>query len=131
VSRRLLLDTHVLVWALTDPQRLAAEVQATLRDPANDVFFSAASIWEIAIKFALGRADLPFRPEVIAAEAERIGLTALVIDSDVAARVADLPHHHGDPFDRLLVAQAMVLPARLLTADPALARYSDLVTLVG
>jgi PIN domain nuclease of toxin-antitoxin system len=131
VTGRLLLDTRVRIWALTDPARMSAQVRATLSDPENDVFFSAASIWEIAIKFALGRSDVRVPPAQIAAEAGRIGFTALAVDSDAAARVADLPPHHRDPFDRLLVAQAMFLPARLLTADPALARYTDLVTLVG
>jgi len=95
------------------------------------VLFSAASIWEIAIKARLGRADFPLRPEQVAQEARLTGFIELPVKADVAARVADLPLHHRDPFDRLLVAQAMAEPARLYTADPLLPPYSELVQLIG
>ncbi len=128
---RLLLDTHVLVWALGDPARLDQEMLHLLSDAANEVLFSAASIWEIAIKARLGRADFPLRPEQVAQEARLTGFIELPVKADVAARVADLPLHHRDPFDRLLVAQAMAEPARLYTADPLLPPYSELVQLIG
>ena len=71
------------------------------------------------------------RPDVIAQEARQVGFTELAVDADTAVRVADLPLHHGDPFDRLLVAQAMAGPMRLLTSDAVLTQYSELITLVG
>lgn len=128
---RLLLDTHLLLWALDTPARLDAGTRALLEDPANEVLFSAASIWEIAIKVRLGRADFPVRPDAIAQAARDTGFTELPVQAAAAARVADLPLHHRDPFDRLLVAQAMAEPMRLYTADSLLPPYSELVTLVG
>jgi PIN domain nuclease of toxin-antitoxin system len=127
---RLLLDTHVLLWALGEPARLSAETQTLLEDPTNEVMFSAANIWEIAIKAQLGRADFVVRPEEIAQAARNTGFTELPVRADAAAQVVDLPLHHRDPFDRLLVAQAMVEPMRLYTADPLLPPYSELVTLI-
>ncbi|HEY0206272.1 MAG TPA: type II toxin-antitoxin system VapC family toxin [Acetobacteraceae bacterium] len=126
-----LLDTHILIWALGKPSRLSAGIQAMLKSPENQIAFSAASIWEIAIKARLGKTDFAVRPEVVAHEARRIGFAELPIYSDVAIRVADLPMHHGDPFDRLLVVQAMAGPMRLLTADTVLTQYTELVTLIG
>ena len=128
---RFLLDTHLLLWTLTTPDRLDARTRNLVEDPANEVMFSAASIWEIAIKSALGRRDFAMRPEAVTQAARITGFTELPVLADVAARVADLPLHHRDPFDRLLVAQAMDEPVRLYTADPLLPRYSDLVTLIG
>jgi PIN domain nuclease of toxin-antitoxin system len=128
---RLLLDTHVLLWAIGNSPRLGAAARAVLEDMANEVMFSAASIWEIAIKAGLGRSDFAVRPEVIAREARVAGFTELPVHANAAALVADLPLHHRDPFDRLLVAQAMVEPMRLYTADPSLTRYSELVTLIA
>ena len=128
---RLLLDTHLLLWALGEPTRLSATTRALIEDPANDVLFSAASIWEIAIKAGLGRADFNVRPEEIAQAARASGLAELPVRADAAALVAELPPHLRDPFDRLLVAQAMTGPMRLYTADPLLARYSELVRLVA
>jgi PIN domain nuclease of toxin-antitoxin system len=128
---RVLLDTSILLWAITTPERLGEPVRATILDPANDILFSAASIWEIAIKAALRRADFRVRAEAVAGEARDIGITELPIDSSVAARVADLPLIHHDPFDRLLVAQAIAEPAILYTADARLPAYSELVKRVG
>jgi PIN domain nuclease of toxin-antitoxin system len=127
---RLLLDTHVLLWALGEPTRTNAGTQALLEDPTNEVLFSAASIWEIAIKAQLGHADFAVRPEEIARAARDTGFTELLVRADAAAQVFDLPLHHRDPFDRLLVAQAMVEPMRLYTADPLLPPYSEMVTLI-
>lgn len=128
---RLLLDTHILLWALDQPARLDSGTRVLLEDPANEVLFSAASIWEIAIKVRLGRADFPVRPDAIAQAARDTGFTELPVRAGAAARVADMPLHHRDPFDRLLVAQAMAEPMRLYTADPLLPPYSELVTLIG
>jgi len=126
-----LLDTNILLAALIAPDSLPAEVQAQLSDPAHTIFFSTASIWEIAIKYSLGRESFNFRPEDIQQLALETGFTELPIVSDHCHRVADLPWHHRDPFDRLLVAQAQAIPAYLLTTDELLAKYSDLVRVIG
>jgi PIN domain nuclease of toxin-antitoxin system len=127
---RLLLDTHVLIWALVEPQRLAAKVRAELEDPDNAVLFSAASAWEMAIKSALGRADFQVSPETLVRAAEATGFVELPVRSAAALKVASLLPHHRDPFDRLLVAQAMTEPALLYTADVQLLPYSELVVRV-
>lgn len=127
---RLLLDTHVLIWALIDPARLSPPLRKILEDPMQEVLFSAASLWEIAIKAALGRADFKVAPGEILSAALETGFIELPVRAAAALAVADLPHHHRDPFDRLLVAQALTEPARLYTADPALEPYSELVVRV-
>jgi PIN domain nuclease of toxin-antitoxin system len=93
-------------------------------------FFSAASLWEISIKARLGRTDFPYDPDQISQAAVQTGFSELPVRSAAAVRVATLPDHHRDPFDRLLIAQAMSEPAQFYTADPALRRYSELVTLI-
>jgi PIN domain nuclease of toxin-antitoxin system len=127
---RILLDTHILLWALIDPARLNASVRAQLEDARQDILFSAASIWEMSIKAALGRADFSVAPREILEAARATGFFELPVTAEAALRVAALPHHHRDPFDRLLVAQAIHEPARLFTADAQLAAYSELVTIV-
>ncbi len=124
---RVLLDTHVLLWALITPKRLGKEARTALESPDNDILFSAASIWEIAIKSALKRSDFRIAPEVIAAAAIESGFTELPVKSAAAIQVAKLPDHHRDPFDRLLIAQAMTEPATLYTVDAQLEAYSELV----
>jgi PIN domain nuclease of toxin-antitoxin system len=128
---RLLLDTHLLLWAVSEPAQLDEATRELIEDAANEVLFSAASIWEIAIKARLGRADFAIRPEQVALAARLTGFMELPVSADAAARVVDLPMHHRDPFDRLLVAQAMSEPARLYTADPLLSPYSELVQLIA
>jgi PIN domain nuclease of toxin-antitoxin system len=126
---RLLLDTHLLLWALADDPRLGGAVRALLEDGSNDVLFSAASIWEIAIKAGLGRVDFPVRPDAIARAARDTGFAELPVRASVAAMVADLPPYHRDPFDRLLIAQAVSESVQLYTVDPLLPPYSELVVL--
>jgi PIN domain nuclease of toxin-antitoxin system len=128
---RILLDTHILIWALTTPERLDPRARAAILDAENEVLFSAASIWEIAIKAALRRADFVARPEIVAQEALDIGFAELPVRATTAARVADLPLLHRDPFDRLLIAQAIEQPAALYTADDILTGYTDLVQRVA
>ena len=128
---RILLDTHILIWAITMPERLASYAQAAILDAENEVLFSAASIWEIAIKAALRRADFVARPEIVAHEALDIGFAELPVRSAAACRVAELPLLHRDPFDRLLIAQSIEEPAILYTADDLLTGYSELVQRVG
>jgi PIN domain nuclease of toxin-antitoxin system len=123
---RVLLDTHLLLWALGSPLKLSASTRKTV-DTA-DVYVSAASIWEISIKSALGK--LKVDPKEILSAIQPTGLTMLAITGEHAARVARLPPLHKDPFDRLLVAQAQSEPMILLTNDQALAAYGDLVQVV-
>lgn len=127
---RLLLDTHILLWALDAPEQLPCSLREQLESPITDVYFSAASIWEIAIKSALGKVNFHFSPKQIADGARQTGFVEIPISCEHAAGVADLPLHHADPFDRLLVVQAMAMPARLVTADATLTVYSELVELV-
>ena len=130
-NTRFLLDTNILLAALIAPDTLPAEVQAQLSAPAHTVYFSAANIWEIAIKYSLGRESFNFRPEDIQQLALETGFTELPIESAHCHRVADLPWHHRDPFDRFLVSQAQSIPAHLLTTDGLLAKYSDLVQVIA
>ena len=124
---RILLDTHVLLWIFGKPEKLSETVRRAIEDPANEVMFSAVSIWEIAIKAALRRSDFVADSSEVLAEAQDNGLVELPLRAAVATRVAFLPHHHADPFDRLLVAQAMSEPAEFYTADAQLEAYSPLV----
>jgi len=128
---RILLDTHILLWAIGRSGRLDATTADALSDPANEVLFSAVSIWETAIKFRLGRPDFTVNPDAILRGALQIGFVERPIASAIAATVAAWPLHHGDPFDRLLVAQAIAEPAILYTADTRLPAYSELVKRVG
>lgn len=128
---RLLLDTHILLWALDTPERLPHLLRKQLESPLTEVYFSAASIWEIAIKSALGKIHFHYSPSEIADGARMTGFLETAILSEHAAGVARLPLHHTDPFDRLLIAQALAMPARLVTADAALTVYSELIECVG
>ncbi|HMO06012.1 MAG TPA: type II toxin-antitoxin system VapC family toxin [Kiritimatiellia bacterium] len=127
---RLLLDTHIALWALTDSPHLPARARALIADPANEVFHSAASVWEIAIKHALARRDMPLSGD----EAVRLFTEAGYVEVPVTARHAatteSLPPHHADLFDRLLVAQALVEPMHLITHDRQLMKYGHPVMYV-
>ncbi len=127
----LLLDTNILLWTVFKSTRLTQADRDTIQDPNNDVAFSPISIWEIAIKFGLGRPDFIVRPETVLAEARLMGFEELPLHAEDAVAVLELPRHHSDPFDRMLIAQAMRGPRHLLTSDRTLARYSELVKLVG
>ena len=121
---RLLLDTHILLWALLAPERLSAPAQAAIRDPANDVFVSAASAWEMAIKLSLGK--LPAPPNADSWLPQQLVLnqfSVLPVTLEHALAVERLPRHHGDPFDRLLIAQAQQDRMTLVTVDPMLDPY--------
>lgn len=128
---KLLLDTQVAIWALTDTKRLSARAVALIGDETNDVFVSAVSVWEIAIKFALGKriGAPPFSGAVALEAFLAAGYRMLDITPQHAAAVEALPNLHADPFDRMLIAQALREPLRLLTADAALARYGDIAIL--
>ncbi len=120
---RLLLDTHIFLWLQTAPERLGERL-GLVEDQRNDLFVSAASSWEIAIKYQLGKLPLPEPPErYVPARLLAIGAQALAVEHPHALAVSTLPALHRDPFDRLLVAQATLLDLTLLTADPAVAQY--------
>lgn len=125
-----LLDTSILLSATIAPERLPDDVADLLRDPRNEILFSAASLWEVGIKRSLNRDGFDFFPEDIHRLALATGFTELPVLSEHSYAIARQPWHHRDPFDRLLVAQAQALPARLLTSDAILQRYSELVHLV-
>lgn len=127
----LLLDTHVLLWAIYQPARIPENWVTRLVDRGNQVFFSAASIWEIAIKASLERPDFIHDAQRTLQLARQTGFAELPVSSEAALRVRHLPWHHSDPFDRLLIAQAQQMPARLLTADSQLPVYSELVELIA
>lgn len=124
---RLLLDTQVFIWVTIDSPRLKTSARALLVE-AEETYVSAASIWEIAIKARLGKIDADPREMTMAIEGS--GFRELPVTTRHAAGVGDLPFHHHDPFDRLLIAQAISEPLRLVSADAMLARYSELVLLV-
>ena len=119
----LLLDTHVLLWAAYDPARLSTRASNLILDPANSLYFSVASLWEVAIKSSLGRADFSIDPAEL-----RLSLVAneygeLPIEAAHVLRLATLPPLHADPFDRMLLAQAMAEGFVLLTQDAKVIDY--------
>ena len=124
---KLLLDTQLLLWAAGDPDRLSAPARALIGAPENEVWFSAASVWEIAIKRGLGREDFQVNPRLLRRGLLDNGYRELPVGSDHAVAIDSLPPLHKDPFDRLLVAQAISEPLVLVTADALLERYSDQV----
>jgi PIN domain nuclease of toxin-antitoxin system len=119
-----LLDTHVWLWMLGARDRLRSAVREQLEDAGNELLLSAASSWEIAIKYRLGRLQLPQPPpHYVPDRIRRTGTTPLPVEHEHVLRVAELPDHHRDPFDRLLVAQAQILRVPIITADRQLAAY--------
>lgn len=119
----LLLDTQLLLWAAGQPERLSAAARRYLTDPRNTLYFSAASLWEIAIKLPLGRDDFRVEPRLLRRGLLDNGYVELPITSQHAVSIDTLPPLHKDPFDRLLLAQAQSEGFVLLTADAQLARY--------
>ena len=122
-----LLDTHVGLWAITDSPRLPARARELILSPRTTVWISAASIWEIAIKHALGRGDMPISSQDAMRYFQQSGYRFLPVEAEHAVAVEALPPHHHDPFDRILVAQSLVEPMRLLTHDALVACYSDTI----
>jgi PIN domain nuclease of toxin-antitoxin system len=128
---RILLDTRVFLWLQTDPERLGDRLPI-VEDRRTELLLSAVSSWEIAIKYGLDRLPLPEPPEHYVPDRMRaIGARGVAIEHSHALAVSALPPLHHDPFDRLLVAQSRVLDIPILTADPAVAQYSDQTMLVG
>ena len=120
---RLLLDTHLLLWAVAMSDHLPSQAQALIEDARNQVYCSAASLWEIAIKRGLGREDFQVDPPVLRRGLLENEYGEVPITSQHAVATIGLPPLHKDPFDRILVAQAMVEGITLLTADPLVAQY--------
>ena len=127
---RVLLDTHVLLWAAADPKRLPVETLDLLDNPATELTFSAASIWEVAFKNSLGRSDFRIEPQKLRSGLIDHGYQELAICSEHALAVGGLPSIHRDPFDRILLAQALVENVTLYTLDAVLTRYPAPVRLI-
>ena len=127
---RLLLDTRIALWAITDDRRLAAAARDLILDPEHVVVVSAANVWEIAIKHALAKVDMPVAGSQAMSFFREAGYELLPISAQHAAAVEALPPLHRDPFDRIIVAQALHEPMRLVTHDAAVKAYSDSILLV-
>ena len=128
---RLLLDTHLLVWAMGSHERLSAALAAMLQDPANTPVVSVASLWELVIKQGLGKPDFRVEPALLRRALLDGGWQELPVQAHHALAVAALPLLHRDPFDRLLLAQASADGLLLITADQQLAAYPGPVRLMG
>ena len=120
---KLLLDTHLLLWAAGEPNRLSKRVRALVNNPENDLLFSAASLWEIAIKSKLDRRDFQVDVRLLRRGLLDHGYNELPVGSDHVVAIESLPAIHKDPFDRMLVAQATVEGITLLTSDSLVAQY--------
>jgi PIN domain nuclease of toxin-antitoxin system len=127
---RFLADTHLLLWAAAAPEKLSAEAIGFMSAGAHEVYFSAASIWEVAIKTARGRPDFQVDAEKLRVELTREGFLELPVSAAHGAAIAGLPPLHQDPFDRLLLAQAILEGMVFLTADRQLGRYPGPVRVV-
>ena len=120
-----LLDTHAFLWWIADDVRLSQAARDAISDPDNEILVSAASAWEIAIKVGIGRLTLPAPAKrFVPRQVQRNGFVALPIQLEHALAVEDLPKHHKDPFDRMLVAQARAEKLTLITDDPLIQRYN-------
>ena len=122
---KILLDTHCWLWWFLAPERMSERAKEIIAEPRNELFLSAASAWEIAIKCGLGKLSLPSPPEQYVPDRMSLqGMQALPIHHSHALQVAVLPKHHSDPFDRLLIAQAQMERLTLMTADPQFRPYA-------
>lgn len=120
---KLLLDTHLLLWAAGEPARLSRKARSLLADPENELLFSPASLWEVSIKRGLGRKDFDVEPRLLRRGLLDNGYGELPITSDHVVAIDTLPPIHKDPFDRVLVAQSLVEGVVLLTSDALLGKY--------
>ncbi len=127
---KFLLDTHVILWAAARPERIPPATRQVLTEPTTRLYFSAASVWEISIKLRLNRADFRVDLRKLVAELIRQGYEEIPIRSHHALPVEHLPLLHGDPFDRLLIAQAIVENLTLLTGDATVASYPGPIQLI-
>lgn len=121
---KILLDTHVWLWMISEPENLSRHARRHINRDAEELMLSAASAWEISIKWSLGKLKLPSSPaEFVPGHLAATKTFPLAIEHSHALRVATLPHHHSDPFDRLIIAQAQVEKLPILTADPHFKPY--------
>ncbi len=127
---KILLDTHLLLWSAGQPEKLSRIARELIEDQANEPVFSAVSLWEIAIKRGLGRADFQAEPRLLRRGLLDNGYVELSMTSDHAVAIDGLPLLHKDPFDRILIAQATVEGILLLTADGQVSQYPGLIRLV-
>src|SRR5271165_3212781 len=127
---RLLLDTHILIWAAVEPERLSGTATSLVEDENNELVFSAVSLWEIAIKTGRGREDFQIDAGLFRRNLFDNGYAEVTVTGSHAVAVVTLPPLHKDPFDRMLVAQAMIEGLTLVTADPAVAKYPGAIRLV-
>lgn len=127
---KLLLDTNVALWAITDHPSLSDQARALILAPRNTIWVSVVSLWEIAIKHGLGRGDMPVSGRSALKYFQQAGFQILPIEPEHVVGVEELPRHHQDPFDRLLVAQALAEPMRLMSHDATVARYNDTIIFV-
>lgn len=125
-----LLDTHIALWAITDSPRLPKQAFELISNPKNTIWVSVATIWEIAIKFALGRGDMPVSCQDALHYFQQSGYKILAIEAEHVIAAGALPIHHQDPFDRVLIGQALTEPMRLMTHDRLVAKYSNTIILV-
>ena len=127
---RVLLDTHIILWALADSPRLPQRAHQMIMDETNQLYFSAASVWEVSIKHSLSSSQMPVSGADLIGYLQQAGYVELSVTSIHAAEVEKLPHHHKDPFDRILIAQALSEPMILLTHDRLLGKYGEFVRVV-
>jgi PIN domain nuclease of toxin-antitoxin system len=127
---KILLDTHLLLWAAGEPRRLSRQTRALLDDPAHELLFSAASLWEVAIKRGLGRKDFTVDARLLRRGLLDNGYGELPISSDHVVATESLPPLHKDPFDRILVAQATIEGVILLTTDSLISKYPGPIRMV-
>lgn len=123
----LLLDTHVALWAITDSPKLSQTARDLLQSPKATLWISTASLWEISIKHSLGKGGMPVSGSQALMYFRESGYRLLPVEAEHAVAVETLPSHHQDPFDRILVAQALVEPMRLITHNASVALYSDTI----
>ena len=123
----LLLDTQVALWAITDNPKLSQKARDLIQSPKTSVWVSVANVWEIPIKHALGRGDMPVSSQDALRYFQESDYRLLPVEAEHVVAVEELPMHHQDQFDRILVAQALVEPMRLMTHDSLVALYSDTI----
>ena len=122
---KLLLDTHIFLWCISGDKKLAGSAKDTIRNPANEVYLSVVSLWEAIIKYRLGKLPLPQSPDTyLPKERERHMISSMFLDEASVMRLAQLPPLHGDPFDRMLICQAIEHNLTVVTVDPAIRAYS-------
>jgi PIN domain nuclease of toxin-antitoxin system len=126
---KILLDTHLLIWVCEDSKKLSPKIKKIIIDGKNDIYFSTASIWEIAIKKSLGKIDVDL--ELLVNQLEEMNILELPIEIKHILKLEQLGNHHKDPFDRIIITQALTEPLKLYTHDKCLVDYApNLVTLV-